>query len=1431
MKVLKSFLFIFIVMFITSCSQGKFWFQRNDPEPPYRLFDLLDDYPALYDAFSGIDQHTFNILLADSINADVDAVKDVLPVVADPSVVDPLVDTIGALRSIIGRILQQDDYDWPNDSYDSYATDLYSFLDDLSATSPGTSNEILNMLRKIIGYIQYAHGSEIETVMADLIAFLQDSDGQNLKTVFPQLQEGLGKLLVRANTFYDDNNNRLGNAVNGMDALLSGINDIATGDPEAREALYDVIRETGNLLTASAGSNSFADILKELMINAEDYATVGGQYYGNGSTQTNYYSDTTGVATGYYVNTELRNGLRSMWPALMTLFIRGKENNADTPIKDAQGRSIIECLSESLYNLKLNCGIDFDNYELEPSLLRMVIYNGEGKMRSSETYKVSYLEHLLYTLKLANEFGFLTRKVTASPYYDSNEPYQNNYLNNYTSGSGGLTARLHGLPTGGIMTVNDSLYPTVGGLKEARSASQGFTMWYLGAYNLALDCRVTGNTWSGKTGGLVTSTSLSSRGQGDYLFRAKNAFTSAQADNYKFYLGSDFPVLALLSGACAGDAGIPNGGRTGITPTSNDTTVGHANNDYRTYYPYVGNGLGELNTGRWTMGWIARACWEGEGPYYYADPNASTVVSGSKTYYVYYRPDGRIYAFVHKPSGDPATWEYFYPSDGGNDADDPSGQTLVTDKGTFKLRDNRYKPYWDTDHYLVRSTNINYHDDSNHAPTGWTGYYSPASVVTDATDSLAKYKMHSLKGTTGRNQYSDDLDAFTSNSGAIRFFEKIAEGDGARACASQEEAMYRNFQWLVLEKKFVFIMPMTSYVYIHAVAALTCGIDLYIDAPVFVIIEGNGLVGMATAKKTGSVGTWVFKGNQGLDIVRTQPNGVNYGDSFLPGDGRLWVIVKEDSSWKNLLGNTDGDYVGVDTIWDTILGQGNVLPNVIGDNIVTMARMAFLQQDYVASNSSDIGNESSSVWQNRNKLLPIVAALAGVLHGKSYYEPSASGYWYNFAGNHKYPLKYLGDLISSLTSPVVRYYKTPYTGASKGWFVPQMNDPHGRGIYAYFTPKPTDSAVDFKPTQSLRTVANILTENTTGSADGLIPALANTRMVSKLLAFLQKTGRNDGVYAYQNEDSTSYGDWGAKQKIFYGLEQVVTTIKAAKSKELQSGYYIESISYPSWMFTNNDGTLSTSDENHGIVNFNTALDELIGFSDTDNIPENNEKGLAVFVDGRDDSNPDRNWNNYYKLMNGIAELMSSHGTTTGQYNITEDLITVLDKSLTSFTATDSQLKGLRHTLGAVLYYYDGSQWVVPNELNDILTTNLPTILNGFSGHYANLLTVANNMLVDDGFMEYFMTNLSSRYPSQQVLEELYAFLGTDLIANPDSRLWDDLGELLVALASMMNDVEAGRYYKATTFEDYSKPVISSPSEYLYSDEFDPYSGLGQVLTK
>lgn len=1409
---------------LLSCSDsGKFLFQRNDPEPEYRLFDLLDPYPALYDAFDTVDQHRFNVMLSDAINADVTGTKNALQQM--PAInPDPLVDIVAALRIIIERIMNQDNYRWRSDpyDYDNYITDFYSFLDDLDAASPGTTNELVSILRKSIGYIQYAHGYEIETVMADLIDFLKDTQGQNVGTVLPLLQEGLGKTLLRANTFYDDSSNKLGNAVVGMDALLSGINDIATEDADAREALYDVIRELGAVMTAKAGDKTFADILKELMINIEDYATVGGSVYNSNAS---YYHD----GSDYYVNTELKNGVRQMLPGLALLFIRAGDNEQASPIYDPvdnnspnpDGRSALEYLTQKLYDLKLNCGIDFTNYEVEPSLKRMTEYNGFGELRSSASYKVSYLDHLVYTLIASYDFGFLTKTSDGA-----SEPYNNDQ-------DGHCSVRKHGEPTGGIITINDSLYSMVSHAKEARSTSQNCNIGWLGAYNLALDARAVSQTWDGDTGGLLTSVEITNGAQGNYIYRCKNSFLSSQANNYKFYLGYDFPTLLLFSGFSAGDAGIPNGGITGIVPTSNTTTVG-TNNDYRTYYPYIGNGLGELNTGRWTMGWIARACWEGEGPYYYADPNAETrMASDGRIYHVYFRPDGRIYAFVCKE--DPANPVYFYPSDGGNDADETENPQSLTINGVeFKLRANRYRASWNTDYYLLKTDYINYHEDANHPPAGWTGYYSPANVV--GTTGINKFKMHSLQDTKNKGEYGDDLDASTNNAGCLWFWEKIAENNTVRGCNSQEEAMYRNFQWLMLEKKFVFIMPMRSYVNIHATAAWCIGVTLNIDSPLFTIIEANGMAGIATAKKTGTVGTWVKLGNRGdgegcSNYGHNQPNGANYGDSLQPADGRLWVIVKEDSSYKTSLGLlTDGDYVDINTIWSTILGNGNVFPNIVGDNLAPIARMAFLQPDLVASNSSDIGDINAAAWQNRNKLLPIIVALSGDLHEKSYYDKPSNqnDHWYNFSGNHKYPLKHLRDLIAMLGNPIMRYYKTPYAGATKGWVVPQIQDQHGRGVYAMFTPKPIDSAVNFNPNSSLRSVAAVLTENSQAAADGVIPALTNSKMVTKLMALLQQIGQYGygalPIYQDGTKDSSDYADWGARRKIFYGLEQIVTRMKCNKSIEQTRGYY--GISYPEWMFVKN------SDD----IDLDVALDELIGYDDVGGNPYVWGKGLAAFVDHRDPTHPNYkvwNWNNYYKLVNGLGELMSNQGATNGYYCINDDLIEMIDKTLTSFKATNAQLKGVRHTLGTVLYYYDDdtSQWIIPNELNDIMTGYLPQILQEYTGYNADLLSVASNMLVDDGFVEYFMTNLSSPHPSADVFNQLYEFLNLDLIKSKDSRLWDDLNELMIGLVVRLNETLEGSSYKTASFEDYTKPVYLSPSEYLYSDEFDPYSGLGQLLTK
>jgi hypothetical protein len=146
-------------------------------------------------------------------------------------------------------------------------------------------------------------------------------------------------------------------------------------------------------------------------------------------------------------------------------------------------------------------------------------------------------------------------------------------------------------------------------------------------------------------------------------------------------------------------------------------------------------------------------------------------------------------------------------------------------------------------------------------------------------------------------------------------------------------------------------------------------------------------------------------------------------------------------------------------------------------------------------------------------------------------------------------------------------------------------------------------------------------------------------------------------------------------------------------------------------------------------------------------------------------------------------------------------------------------------------YYDDDldAWVNAPELSALLLNKIPQLLDAYKGNNLNLLIAGLNMLQDDGFVEYTLQTMKTDYPSQQVFEELHAFMGSDMISNPNSRLWNDLEELITQFAIMLDD--SSRHYKTATFEDLTKPVYTSPAEYLYSQEFDPYSGLGQILTK
>ena len=262
------------------------------------------------------------------------------------------------------------------------------------------------------------------------------------------------------------------------------------------------------------------------------------------------------------------------------------------------------------------------------------------------------------------------------------------------------------------------------------------------------------------------------------------------------------------------------------------------------------------------------------------------------------------------------------------------------------------------------------------------------------------------------------------------FWEKIHEDNPDRACATQEEAMYRNYQWLVNEKKFAFTIPMWVE-------------SLGMNSATYIVIEANGLAGLSLACKGGTTtnpadgnGEWLLQGDGGtslLDASELTRRGmtVNYGDSYELGDARIMVFCREDNA------------VTLDLLWQNILGKGHVLPDVIVQNFTPVPRMAFMADGpALASWKSGDGSWTTgdAVWSARSRLFPLVVGAVGELHKRSYYEAPASGNNYNYTGAHKYPIRtVLSALIPPLVKPWMRYIEDTsgapaarQTGASAG---------------------------------------------------------------------------------------------------------------------------------------------------------------------------------------------------------------------------------------------------------------------------------------------------------------------------------------------------------------------------------------------------------------
>ena len=577
-----------------SCSEsGLGDFQANFGYE-YKMFDLLDDYPSLYDLVNHLDQQTVNLHLGDVVNNRIDEYivqsKDTNRLIGHPD--RPVQHALQKVRNMLNRIINQDSMDYTTpDPETNYASDLFQFIETARDLDLDLTGDILSIARKTGQYELDTHDAlTVKNLLLDNIDLMLDND---LKDELDSNFETIGKLLLQADyniwlaggpagalreerddIVSGDYNTGLGNSVQGVNALLMALNSIAK-DENVRDDLYDVIREVGNIfgshLDTAGGEKGPKEIIKNIIETAEDYFTVGGAHHADQSVGIPLYNGDPNSTTTY-ANSELTRLLLAMQVGNLGLLARADRPESlisavdptkavtDTnysPLTNNPNKNYV--LDRFIKNLQY---IEFDPEaaNIEETIYDLIRFDTYGRDRkTSGAYATSYLEQFLFLSAASQGGGW-------------NDGGQNGEV---TDGADPNMEHGHGMSVEHV-TFNDSLF-----------AMGGSETCGMNTYGLAftdLNNRISRST--------------------------KTRFSRSNRTTYRFAYNVNWPAQKFMSGAAHGDVGTPVDGNLNGNQYSGDNQ----------YTPFTADGFGDTNMSRYTLYWMVRGCWNGEGPYYY-DPS------------------------------------------------------------------------------------------------------------------------------------------------------------------------------------------------------------------------------------------------------------------------------------------------------------------------------------------------------------------------------------------------------------------------------------------------------------------------------------------------------------------------------------------------------------------------------------------------------------------------------------------------------------------------------------------------------------------------------------------------------------------------------------------------------------------------------------------
>ncbi len=559
---------------------------------------------------------------------------------------------------------------------------LYALLDEIS-DSPQQEGYVNQMLHRIIGYF-LGTKTPLE-ISADMQELVDDINKPDFHNDFLDLTTILGKLLIRSDYSMWKNsdgdllnaadidpavheNLNLGNVVEGVHSLLNGFNEVMA-DETTRLAVHQTIRSLGSIFDPQLELDR---VLRNLLCELEDRLTPGGAIYESNPA----YNENSAQI---YSNTELSRVVREFAPYLLQYFLRADREMA--LISDSYG--------DKPYPLGI-LGRNFDRmaWDMEGARIEESIYDllrydlwGRDRVTDPEAFHTSFLENLMFFASLGSHIGYLDGGET-------NEGLASSHPNSE-----------HGHGEGaGTITVNDTLFA----MRTHKTKVLG--MIPLGMYDIALQT----DDWK-------------------YMFRARAPYTAStealDMAPYGFRYNQDYPIGLMVAGT-PGDMGSPTGGRPMMQPNGEPVVNG--------YRPYCPTGVEDDNIALNTMSASTRAAWHAEGPYYCAPETGEIVAFDGRNWEITYTPGGRVYAWIHRPSEDPESWEYYYPSQF-------EGQTME-DQASLNVQ------YGQVTH-AVFTSNIDFGD---------SGTYN-ANIFAGVTISLGPDKSFSIKFNKLRRYLRDDV--------------------------------------------------------------------------------------------------------------------------------------------------------------------------------------------------------------------------------------------------------------------------------------------------------------------------------------------------------------------------------------------------------------------------------------------------------------------------------------------------------------------------------------------------------------------------------------------------------------------------------------------------------------------------------------------------